>query len=204
MLNNRAVASFYAIKTSMIDSLLGLDYLGDLDAQAVASIYNLYFPQIFRYVKYRLGDDSLAEDISSEVFLSLLKSIKKGNGPGKDLRAWLIGAARHMVVDQIRLKYRHPSQVISDDLESGEAGPCEQVEQRDDSYGLHMGLVQLTEDQQQVLTLRFGQGYSLEETAAIMKKKINAVKALQFRALNALKNRLQSEAAILSTIGEEE
>jgi RNA polymerase sigma-70 factor (ECF subfamily) len=44
----------------------------------------------------------------------------------------------------------------------------------------------LTEDQQQVLALRFGQGYSLEETAAVMKKKINAVKALQFRALNAL------------------
>ncbi len=48
----------------------------------------------------------------------------------------------------------------------------------------------LTGDQQQVLALRFGQGLSLEETAQVMKKKSNAVKALQFRALNALQLKL--------------
>lgn len=194
MLNDRALANFYPINPSMIDTNPGIDCLGDLDSQAVTSVYNHYFPQIFRYVKYRLGDESLAEDISSEVFLSLLKALKNGNGPGKNLRGWLIGAARHMVVDHIRHKYRHPSQSISDALVSGEAGPCEQVEQRDASYSLRMALVQLTEDQQQVLTLRFGQGYSLEETAEIMKKRINAVKALQFRALNALQRRIGEES----------
>jgi RNA polymerase sigma-70 factor (ECF subfamily) len=194
MLNDRALANFYPINLSMIDTNPGIDCLGDLDSQAVTSVYNHYFPQIFRYVKYRLGDESLAEDISSEVFLSLLKALKNGNGPGKNLRGWLIGAARHMVVDHIRHKYRHPSQAISDALVSGEAGPCEQVEQRDASYSLRMALVQLTEDQQQVLTLRFGQGYSLEETAEIMKKRINAIKALQFRALNALQRRIGEES----------
>ena len=174
----------------MIDSYPEVDGLGDLDSQAVTSVYNHYFPEIFRYVKYRLGDDCLAEDICSEVFLSLLKALKNGNGPGKNLRGWLIGTARHMVVDHIRHKYRHPTQVISDGLESHEASPCEQVEQHHASYSLRAALVQLTEDQQQVLTLRFGQGYSLEETAEIMKKKINAVKALQFRALNALQRRI--------------
>ena len=194
MLNDRALANFYPIKPSMIDSNPGIDCLGNLDSQTVTSVYNHYFPQIFRYVKYRLGDESLAEDISSEVFLSLLKALKNGNGPGKNLRGWLIGAARHMIVDHIRHKYRHPSQAISDALVSGEVGPCEQVEQRDASYSLRMALVQLTEDQQQVLTLRFGQGYSLEETAEIMKKRINAVKALQFRALNALQRRIGEES----------
>ena len=204
MLNNWAVANYYVPKTSMIDSLLGLDSLGDLDPQAVTSIYNLYFPQIFRYIKYRLGDDSLAEDISSEVFLSLLNAIKNGNGPVKDLRGWLIGAASHMVVDHIRHKYRHPSQVMPDDLESGEAGPSQQVEQSDASHYLHRALVQLTEDQQQVLTFRFGQGYSLEETAALMKKKVNAVKALQFRALHALKSKLPEQEFFKGNLQEED
>ena len=107
----------------MIDSNPGIDCLDDLDSQAVTSVYNHYFPQIFRYVKYRLGDESLAEDISSEVFLSLLKALKNGNGPGKNFRGWLIGAARHMVVDHIRQKYRHPSQAISDALEFGGSRP---------------------------------------------------------------------------------
>jgi RNA polymerase sigma-70 factor (ECF subfamily) len=48
----------------------------------------------------------------------------------------------------------------------------------------------LTSEQQDVLALRFGQGYSLEETALHMKKKVNAVKALQFRALAALQRQI--------------
>ena len=72
-------------------------------------------------------------------------------------------------------------------------GPCEEVESRLASHALHNALIQLTEDQQQVLALRFGQGYSLEETAAVMKKQVNAVKALQFRALNALQRKIGEE-----------
>jgi RNA polymerase sigma-70 factor, ECF subfamily len=192
-MNDRALANFYPIKLHMIDTHPEVDTLGNLDSQAVTAVYNRFFPEIFRYVRYRVGDDALAEDISSEVFFCLLKSVKDGTGPGQNLRGWLIGAARHMVVDHIRQKYRHPSQVILDTLESAEPGPCEQVEQRQASYALRLALVQLTEDQQQVLTLRFGQGYSLEETAALMKKKLNAVKALQFRALNALQRKIGEE-----------
>ena len=133
-----------------------------------------------------MGDDGLAEDISSEVFLSLLKAVKSRRTPRVNLRGWLIGTARHMIIDHLRREHRHPSQAISNALESGEPALSEQVEGRLASRALHLALIQLTEDQQQVLALRFGQGYSLEETAAVMKKKTTAVKALQFRALNAL------------------
>lgn len=51
-------------------------------------------------------------------------------------------------------------------------------------------LTLLTEEQQQVLALRFGQGYSLEETATRMEKNVNAVKALQFRALASLQRQI--------------
>ena len=174
----------------MIDSQLKQDFLGKFDSQAITAIYNRYFKEIFHFVKYRLGDEALAEDISSEVFFSLLKAIKNGGGPGKNLHGWLIGTARHMVVDHIRRKYRNPCQQISDVFKSDEAGPSQQAEQRDNLNTLHMAFIELTEDQQQVLALRFGQGYSLEVTAGIMKKRINAIKALQFRALNALHHRI--------------
>jgi RNA polymerase sigma-70 factor (ECF subfamily) len=52
----------------------------------------------------------------------------------------------------------------------------------------------LTADQQNVLALRFSQGYSLEETASLMKKNVNAIKALQFRALAALQRKLREVA----------
>ncbi len=192
MLDDRALSNVFPIRFSMIDSHPEDKALGNLDSQAVTAIYNQYFPEIFHYVQYRLGENALVEDISSEVFFYFLKALKRGDGPRTNLRAWLIGTARHLVVDHIRRKYRHPSQAISDALEFDGPGTSEQVEQRLASHALHQALVQLTEDQQQVLALRFGQGYSLEETAVVMKKKINAVKALQFRALGSLQ-RLMGE-----------
>jgi RNA polymerase sigma-70 factor (ECF subfamily) len=177
----------------MIDSHHGPEALGSLDSRAITSIYNQYFPEIFRYVRYRLDDSNLAEDISSEVFLCLLKAVKSGRAPSVNLRAWLIGTARHMIVDHLRREHRHPGETISDELESPGEGPCEQVEERLAAHGLHKAMIGLTEDQQQVLSLRFGQGYSLEDTAALMKKQVNAIKALQFRALNALQRRIGEE-----------
>jgi RNA polymerase sigma-70 factor, ECF subfamily len=186
MLYNRVLQNDFPIRFTMIDSHPAQEGLENLDSQAVTAVYNQYFPEVFRYIRYRLGDDMLAEDISSEVFFCLLKAVKSRRGPTLNLRGWLIGTARHMIIDHIRREHRHPSQAISDELESGGPGLSEQVEGRLASRNLHLALIQLTEDQQQVLALRFGQGYSLEETAAMLKKKINAVKALQFRALNAL------------------
>jgi RNA polymerase sigma-70 factor (ECF subfamily) len=61
-----------------------------------------------------------------------------------------------------------------------------EVDQREQNRIVNDAYTQLTSEQQHVLALRFGQGYSLEETAATMNKNVNAVKALQFRALAAL------------------
>jgi RNA polymerase sigma-70 factor, ECF subfamily len=182
------------LKSRMIESTSEPDYLAGLDPQAVTAVYNRYFPEILRYVNYRLGDEALAEDITSEVFFTLLKAIRVRRGPDKNLRAWLIGTARHMITDHVRRKYRHPLESISETLTSDGQGPLEEVEQRDGSFALRQAMAQLTEDQQQVLALRFGQGYSLEETAVLMKKKSNAIKALQFRALNALQRKLGDES----------
>jgi RNA polymerase sigma-70 factor, ECF subfamily len=189
-MNFPLMADAYPIRLPMIDSQTECDRLGDLNPQAVTAVYNRYFPEVFKYVKYRLDDETLAEDITSEVFFRLLKSIKNGSGPGTNLRGWLFGTARHMVVDHIRREYRHPCLSLSLAIESDEEAAHEQVERRDSAEAVQQALVQLTEDQQQVLTLRFGQGFSLEETAGLMKKKINAVKALQFRALNALQRKM--------------
>jgi RNA polymerase sigma-70 factor, ECF subfamily len=193
MLNDWVLSNVFSLNLSMIDSHTEQVHLGNLDSQAITAVYNQYFPEIFRYVRYRLDDDALAEDISSDVFCSWLKAIKAGRAPAVNLRGWLIGTARHMIIDQFRRNYRHPSEELSDALESTGQEPCEEVESRLASHALHKALIQLTEDQQQVLALRFGQGYSLEETAAVMEKRVNAVKALQFRALNALQRKIGEE-----------
>jgi len=190
---SRDFSNVFLLKTRMIESTSERDYLVSLDPQAVTAVYNQYFPQILRYVHYRLGDEKLAEDITSEVFLTLLKAIRARRGPEKNLRGWLIGTARHMITDHVRRKYRHPVEAIEESLKFDGQSPSEEVERRDSHSSLRKALAELTEEQQHVLALRFGQGCSLEETATLMKKKVNAVKALQFRALNALQRKIGEE-----------
>jgi RNA polymerase sigma-70 factor (ECF subfamily) len=170
----------------LIDDDRALDGLRNLEQQAIGAIYDKYFSEIYRYVLYRIGDPTLAEDIASDVFVRLLESVQSGRPPQTNLKGWLIGTASHIVIDHLRRKYRRPEEEISDSMPDRGPSITAEVDQREQNRIVNDAYAQLTPEQQHVLALRFGQGYSLEETAATMKKNVNAVKALQFRALAAL------------------
>jgi RNA polymerase sigma-70 factor (ECF subfamily) len=160
--------------------------LQKLDSQAVGSIFDRYFSEVYRYVRYRINDDAIAEDIASDVFLRLLEAVKKRQGPESSLKGWLIATSSNAVNDHLRRQYRRPVTQLSDALPDGNSSIPAEVDAREDKKLVQAALTQLTGEQQHVLALRFGQGYSLEETAASLKKNVNAIKALQFRALAAL------------------
>jgi RNA polymerase sigma-70 factor (ECF subfamily) len=161
-----------------------------INAQTVGAIYDEYFPEIYRYVLYRLSDENLAEDIASDVFIRLLEAIQVGHGPQTNLKGWLIATASHIVTDHLRKKYRHTEDEIPASLPDLQPAPALLVDQREQQHLMKQALSKLTEEQQNVLSFRFGQGYSIEETATLMNKNINAIKALQFRALAALQREL--------------
>jgi RNA polymerase sigma-70 factor (ECF subfamily) len=166
-----------------------LDGLRALDPQVISSIHIRYFPEIYRYARYRLGDETLAEDIACEVFTRLLEALNTGRGPRDSLRGWLMGTASNMVNDLLRQQYTHPTEELLEDvkLQTDEFSPANHAEQSERSQAIRTALLQLTSEQQQVIALRFGAEYTLEETAEIMNKNANAIKALQFRALAALR-----------------
>jgi RNA polymerase sigma-70 factor (ECF subfamily) len=161
--------------------------LESLDPQAVSGVFDCYYPHIFRFARYRLGDEILAEDISNEVFVRLLEAIKARRGPNKNLRGWLFSTASHLVTDHIRCHYRSQSQPLDETIPGSLPTPGDCLEYGEELALLNQGLKTLTVEQQNVLALRFGAGYSIEETSAVMKKKVNAIKQLQLRALSSLK-----------------
>src|SRR6266540_991035 len=167
-----------------------LDGLQKLDSQAIGAIYDQYFSEVYRYVCYRINDDTTAEDIASDVFVRLLEAVHKKQGPQSSLKGWLIATASHAVNDHLRRQYRRPVEALSDSLPNGGPSVHSQVDAREQNREVQNAYAQLTSEQQHVLALRFGQGYSLEETAAHLKKNINAVKALQFRALASLQRQI--------------
>lgn len=171
----------------MTDASLELDGLQKLDSQAIGAIYDRYFPDVYRFVYYRLNDEQAAEDISSDVFVRLLEAVKKRRSPQSNLKGWLLATASHAVADHFRRAYKRPTEPLTESLPDGGAAPLtEEIDHRERVSSVRMAYDRLTAEQQNVLALRFGDGYSLDETAAVMQKNINAIKALQFRALAAL------------------
>ena len=167
-----------------------LDGLQRLDSQAIGAIYDQYFSEVYRYIRYRINDDGAAEDIASDVFVRLLEAVQKRQGPQSSLKGWLIATASHAVNDHLRRHYRRPVEALSDSLPDRGASVHSEVDSREQNRLIQSAYARLTPEQQHVLALRFGQGYSLEETAAHLNKNINAVKALQFRALASLQRQI--------------
>lgn len=168
------------------------------DEEALMLIYENYFPPVYNFIRLRIEDRALAEDLASDVFMKLLQSIRQSQAPRHSLRGWIFKVARNLVYDQ----YRKERQVTTEALE-------EWIPNADDD-GLEVEFIRsvnlerarralgrLAPDQQEVLILRFGQNLNLQETAEIMGKSINAVKSLQFRAVQTLRQLLgeiQSES----------
>lgn len=171
-----------------------LDGLRALDARVIGDIYDRYSADVYRYARYRLNDDHLAEDIASDVFLRLLEAVQDGRGPRLNLKGWLLSTASHLVTDHLRRAYRRPTEPITDALVDPIAAPADEFDHRQQSRDFERAYAFLTHEQQHVLALRFGEGYSLEDTAEVLKKNVNAVKALQFRALSSLQRHMRNAA----------
>lgn len=164
--------------------LIGLQ---KLDPQVITAVYDRYFPDVYRYVYYRLGDQQLTEDITSDVFVRLLEAVTSKHGPRSSLKGWLLSTAFNVVTDHLRRKYRRPTEELPEMMIDDFAIPVsDEVEHRQKTDAVRTAFTQLTSEQQHVLSLRFGDGYSLEDTATLMNKKVNAIKALQFRAVASL------------------
>ena len=162
------------------------------DPDAFAALYRANVQAIFRYIAHRVNDTQLAEDLTADVFTRALKSMGAYQEQGRPFLAWLYRIAHARVVDHYRRSGRRPQE---NDLE-GEAIPVEsdldqQVLRRQAAKGLRVAITALTDEQQQVIILRFIEGYSIEVVAQMMGKNPNAIKALQHRALRSLANRLR-------------
>ena len=164
-----------------------------LDPQAITKIHETYFPQVYRYAYYRVGDEAVSEDLASETFIRLLEAIHAGRGPKSSVRGWLMGTISNLVNDYYRQVYNKFNEPLQDNLKAQNSDPVSLSENRTRQEILRLGISKLTLDQQHVLALRFGSGCSLSETAEVMGKKPNAIKQLQFRALAALRKSIEAE-----------
>jgi RNA polymerase sigma-70 factor (ECF subfamily) len=158
------------------------------DEEAIVSIYHSYFDPIYQFCRLRVGDAETARDLTSEVFIRFIKALKGDTAPHTSLRGWIFRVARNLIYDYYGRDRELPVDTLDQWLVTDtdtdpevQALRSVQVERARRAIGM------LVPAQQEVLLLRFDQQLSLQETADIMDKNVNAIKALQFRAVNTLR-----------------
>jgi RNA polymerase sigma-70 factor, ECF subfamily len=158
------------------------------DTDAFAELYDRYMDLVFRYIYYRVGTRALAEDLTSETFLRALRRITSVTWQGRDFGAWLVTIARNLVADHYKSgRYRlEVSTADMLDADRAEDGPEGEVLDQLTNATLLETVKRLNPEQQECIVLRFLQGLSVAETAAVMGKNEGAIKALQYRAVRTL------------------
>ncbi len=167
----------------------------DFSEAALSELYDRYELKIFSYIYRRTNDQTLAEDLTAQVFLKMLEAIRNERAWHSSFSGWLYRIAHNLVIDHYRRRDRQ-QQVALDDapiLPDFTENPVETAELRIDAEMLRAAIRRLTEDQAQVVSLRFLEGYSFGEIAEMMDKTEGAVKALQHRAFATLRQYLQYE-----------
>ena len=169
------------------------------DKQAIGELYRVHVDVIYRYIWARVRDESLAEDLTAQVFLKALEGLPTYQPSGKPFVAWLYRIAYARIVDHWRKLERRPEVPLEETLPSREPRPQELLEFEADWVMAMELLAQLTDDQQDVVILRFIGEMSLADIAQTVGKTVGATKALQYRALATLARLLEERRGSVPT-----
>lgn len=167
------------------------------DRNAVGILYQIYSQTIFRYIVVRVPTNADAEDITAEVFVSMVKGLPSYQMTGAPFEAWLYRIAASRVADFYRQSNRHGHKAeLDDSLHDDSPLPEEQVLYNQSLEQLRAALRQLPDEYQAILVLRFVERKSHEEVALLLDKSVPAIKSAQHRALIHLTELLGSDQKV--------
>jgi RNA polymerase sigma-70 factor (ECF subfamily) len=163
------------------------------DKEAFGQLYDFYAPRIFRFIRLKVGSQTLAEDLSSESFLRIWEYLQEGEREIEEsFQALLYKIARNLIIDYYKRKSSQEilmdddfkefleRQLISDDTRLNE-----------DTEAVHRALVNIKEEYQDVIIWYYIDELSVPEIAKIMDKSQGAIRVLIHRGLKSLKEHLE-------------
>lgn len=168
------------------------------DAEAFGALYDLYHPQIYRFVYLKVGRREESEDLTHQVFLSAWEHVREYAHRGHPFGSWLYRIARNAVIDHYRAK-REVMPIENMDAEVFLSG--ENIEEAA-SLSLLLqevreGIRRLKPEHQDIIILRFVEELSVKEAAQALGRSEGAVKLLQHRAMRELQKHLRKPAPVL-------
>ena len=153
------------------------------DPSRFAALYEIHFERVYAYVSRRLGNREVAEDVTSEVFHHALANLPRFEWRGAPFGAWLMRIAANAIADRWRRGSREQTDALANDPASAEPSP-EEIEIRAQLFRL---VQDLPIEQRKVVQMRFAEEKSIREIAQGLGRTEGAVKQLQFRGIQTLR-----------------
>lgn len=190
------------VNQSHIDHLVLETQKGN--TKAFGELYDIYFPQIYKYVYYKVSEEHV-EDLVGTIFIKAWTKIKRYRKAAFPFSSWLFRIASNTVIDHYRTNkdFYELEERIADDNEA--LHPENMTEKNLNSQRVHRALRKITPKYREVILLRFMNNLSNKEAANILKTNENNVRTLQFRALKKLRIVLdEQEREALNKLGKKE
>lgn len=161
------------------------------DIESFIQLYRMHVQPVYRYALARLGNTEDAEDATSEVFKRAWNSLPHYR-PSGAFKGWLFTIAQRVIADQFR---QHGPQTVSlDGLAEVLSDPAAQPEARalaaEQLRQVLVILASFSDEQQEVIRLRFVAELPYEQIATITRKRQSAVKMMAYRALAEIRRRM--------------
>jgi RNA polymerase sigma-70 factor, ECF subfamily len=153
------------------------------DPSRFAALYEIHFERVYAYVSRRLGNREASEDVTSEVFQHALANLPRFEWRGAPFGAWLMRIAANAIADRWRRSSREQADALANDPASAQSSP-EEIEIRAQLFRL---VQQLPFEQRKVVQMRFAEEKSIREIAQALGRTEGAVKQLQFRGMQTLR-----------------
>ncbi len=159
----------------------------DGDRDALEELYLGHFDRIYSYLHMTVGNRHDAEDLTTQTFVRMLESIGRFQWESAPFSAWLFRIAHNLAMDHFRARRRwQPEEEVPEPPGAVESSAEEEALRAISSESMFDLIDGLSDEQRQVLILKFVFDFSNVEAATVLDKTEGAVKSLQHRALHSL------------------
>lgn len=165
------------------------------DSAALGALYDRLAERVYRFSLLRVGNHADAEDLTQRTFLKVIEALPRYQRRGIPFEAWLFRLARNAAVDLMRGRRTHEPLESARETRSPAPGPEAAAEQAAELAAAGQAMLQLTAEQREVISYRFAAGLTPREIGLLMGKREGTVRALQFRALTAMRRFVEAEDA---------
>lgn len=175
----------------------GLERARAADPRGFHALFRILGPGVVGYLRARKVDDP--DGVANDVFVRAFRGLDRFDGTGEQFRSWLFTIAHNAAIDHARARQRRPQTTTIERVAEPSTTGDPVAEAADAQLGnerVEALLAHVSPDQRDVLLLRIVADLSVAETAAIVGKGEEAVKALQRRALAALRRHISSQGAV--------